>query len=326
MLKTVYQKWEELKLEKKDENEIYTALYYLGSSSITNLYFSIFQDKMIAYIEFTKETLMNLELPNLKGINIVITEADFIDPNKKYIKIENHLDNEDIFIAFTSSLADVLSFSKSYFDVYDNFVKIVREYKDYFANPNFSLNKYQEQGLCAELIELSKIILKKGEKSILNWMGPSKNKRDFVFCDCSIEVKSTTSQINPSITITNENQLDISYPSTLKNLFLSIYIMEDDINGHDIIYCANEVLKLIDDVALIKDFKIKLLKLKVDLDLYKPRFKFKIQKNIYYKVTNDFPKIIKENIGSGIFNVSYKISIDELGEFIVNEGDVYEQF
>ena len=87
MLKTVYQKWEELKLEKKDENEIYTALYYLGSSSITNLYFSIFQDKMIAYIEFTKETLMNLELPNLKGINIVITEADFIDPNKKYIKI-----------------------------------------------------------------------------------------------------------------------------------------------------------------------------------------------------------------------------------------------
>lgn len=325
MLKTVFQKWEELKLENKNENEIYTALYYLGNSSITNLYFSIFQNKMILYIEFTKEAVMNLELPNLKGINIVIADTDFIDPSKKYIRIENYLDNEDIFIAFTSSLADVLSDSKSYFEVYENFVKVVKEYKDYFANPSFCLTKFQEQGLCAELIELSKLILKKGEKAILNWMGPSKNKRDFVFDDCSLEVKSTTSQINPSITITNENQLDISYPTTLNKLFLSIYIMEDDMNGFDVIYYANEILKLINDVALIKDFKIKLLKLKIDLNLYKPRYKFKIQKNICYSVTNDFPKIIKKNIDRGIFNVSYKINIDELGKFVVDEECIYEQ-
>ena len=49
------------------------------------------------------------------------------------------------------------------------FKNVVKEYKDYFSNPNHSLSKIEEQGLCAELLELARMIEVKGENALLNW-------------------------------------------------------------------------------------------------------------------------------------------------------------
>jgi hypothetical protein len=324
MLKTVYEKWEELFTNTKDTKQSYIVTYYLGSSSATNLYFSIEKGKLVAYIEFTKEVLADTSVPCIKGMNISVVSVDFINPIKKYIRIENDVDKKEIFIAFTSSLADILMNTSTYFDVYERFKQVVKEYKDYFANPNFSLTKIQEQGLCAELLELAKVIDKKGEVAVLNWQGPSKNKRDFVFDNYAVEVKSTTSQINSSITIANENQLDYAYPINLKKLYLSVYIIEEVDEGFNVNSCANKVLELIKSVTLKEAFKISLLKLKVDLEIYKPGHNFTVQKNIYYDVNALFPKITKETVDKRIFSVSYKINISELYDFEVSENNIYE--
>ena len=325
MLKSVYEKWEELRKGVINPNDNYIAAYYLGTKSITNLFFALNQEKMSAYIEFTKEVLAEFYIPNIKGMKIEVISADFINPNKKYIKIENDTDNNEIFIAFTSSLADALVDSKSYYDVYEEFKNVVKEYKDYFSNPNHSLSKIEEQGLCAELLELARMIEVKGENALLNWQGPSKNKRDFVFDKSALEVKSTSSQINTSITISNENQLDINYPYNLGKLFLTVYVFEDTDSGVNVISCANTVLELLKSASLRDSFKISLLKLKVDINEYKPKYNFSLQKNVYYEVTNDFPKITKGSIQGEICNVCYRIKVDGLQGFIVGQEDVYEQ-
>lgn len=325
MLKSIYEKWIELKEKNIDINENYIAAFYLGKESITNLYLSINKNKMRIYIEFTKEVLESLDVPQVKGMKVEIQQAKFINENKKYICIENESNNEAIFIAFSSSLADELMNTKTYFDVYQKFIKIVKEYKEYFSNPNFRLSKSEEQGLCAELIELEKLIDVKGESVILTWQGPSKNKRDFVFKKTALEVKSTFSQMNSSITISNENQLDITYPTNLDKLFLSIYIMEDSNEGIDIITCINNILNKISSINLIENFKVSLLKMKIDLDCYETKNKFSIQSNKYYLVTSDFPKLTKHDISSEIYNISYKLRLDNLEEFIISNGEVYEQ-
>ena len=65
----------------------------------------------------------------------------FINPNKKYLVVKNESRNEEIFEAFSSSITDGLVDATSYFDVYAVFKTVVKEYKDYFANPNNELIK-----------------------------------------------------------------------------------------------------------------------------------------------------------------------------------------
>ena len=57
-----------------------------------------------------------------------------------------------------------------------------------------------------DIDELKNNIVKYGEKTLLNWQGPNKNKRDFVFDKTAVEIKSTGSQIDPNILISNENR------------------------------------------------------------------------------------------------------------------------
>lgn len=242
-----------------------------------------------------------------------------------YIYIQNDSNNEDIFVAFSSSLSDALSNTKSYFEAFNKLNDTLKEYKDYFANQTPSLSKIEEQGLYCELYELSNLIDKFGEKIILNWLGPSKNKRDFVFNKCAIEVKSTSTQLNCLLKISNENQLDNQYPKELCGPFLSVYIIEEENEGYDVASLANEIYQKIESVQLRHTFSLLLLKMKVDIEQYKPNFKFKIQKKTYYRVDDSFPKITKSNVDSNICNVSYSIKIDNLSKFIIDEEKVYEQ-
>ena len=318
MLKSVYEKWEEVKSgSAKDKNHV--AKYYLGAKSSANVYFGISDEKMCIYLEFTKEVLADLDIPTLNGMTIKVSSESFIDPNKKYLVVKNESQNEEIFEAFSSSIADGLATSRSYFDVYETFKKVVKEYKDYFANPNKILSKQEEQGLCAELLELSNLIALKGEGVINSWQGPAKNKRDFVFDEMALEIKSTLSQENTAIRISNENQLDSSYPADMKRLFLKVYIMEDSDNGIDVNKCIEKVLDQVTTIASKTTFLANLAKLKVNPNLYRAKYQFTVQKENVYQVTAGFPAITSEAIPHAIYDVSYRLKLDDIEKYLIEE-------
>lgn len=323
MRKTIFQKWEEVK-SNYTNNKKYITQFYLSKNSKANIYFGINTNKMHIYLEFLRNLVFEFSLPTIKGMKIIFANEPAINPDssKEYLIIENETNNEEIFEAFSSSLADALESAKTYFDIYQSFDKVVKEYKDYFANPNKSLSKQEEQGLCAELLELTNLILLKDENVINNWQGPSKNKRDFVFEKSALEVKSTLNQENSSIKINNENQLDFTYPDTLENLFLKVFVMEESNVGININSCIDKILNIVDNISLKNNFIINLLKLKVDYNTYKAKYNFSVQKEIAYKISNGFPCITSKNIPHSIFDVSYRLKLDDIVNFQITEDEL----
>jgi len=247
----------------------------------------------------------------------MVVTNDFINKDKLFIKIQNKIENEEIFISFSSTLTDVLYESNSSYETINVFEETIKYYKDYFSNKNFQLSEKEEQGLCAELIELNNQIDEHGENVVLNWLGPNKNKRDFVFEDYAIEIKSTKNQTNTSIHISNENQLDNSFPEGIKDLFLKVYIMENNDNGFNVITCAKDVLSKLTETTIIKAFVSKLLNLKINIELYKPKAHFTIQTKNTYKITNKFPSLTSKKLPLGIHSIEYKISLDSIKEYMV---------
>lgn len=326
MFKSIFEKWDEINKELESGVKSYILDYYLSKKSAVKTYLGIDNEQKTIYIEFTKEALSDFKCPAFKGMDISINDVPAINPDKRYIIIKNISQKDELFMAFSSSLCDGLLPTTTFFDAFQAILSTIKEYKDYFSNPNNNLGLLGEQGLCAELLELKELIIKKGETAVLNWQGPNKNKRDFTFDNSkkALEVKSTLSQTNTLITISNENQLDCNYPSTLEKLFLIVYILEQNDLGFDVLSCSKDVLDLITDVNIKNLLILDLLKLKVDLNIYKPQYKFSLQAKKIYEITSDFPKITKDSISSLISNVTYKISINSLTNFELPEGSIYE--
>ena len=72
-------------------------------------------------------------------------------------------------------------------------------------------------------------------------------------------------------------------------------------------------------------FNINLLKMKVDLGSYKSKYFFSLQAVKQYKILDDFPKITRETLPTGVFNVKYRIHLDSIKQFEITEGDLYGQ-
>ena len=317
MIKNIYEKWQELESKiPLDGNNVFE--YYLSKKANNKMYFGIDSKKTKKiYIEFDIEAIQNYKLPEILGMKISRIKATYIDPKKAYISIENESDTDEVFLAFTATLVDKLYESKSAAKTIEFLENTIKYYKDFFSNPNKNLSDSEEQGLCGELILLKELIESQGQESVLHWLGPNKNKRDFVFDNKAIEVKSTLNQTETSITISNENQLDNSNTS---KLYLVVYVLEKDPNGKiNVINCANSVLELLSDVQCNKVFISKLLQMNVNINTYKCNNSYTIQKVKKYLISDDFPCLSKKNIPSIIFNVKYKINLNSLDSFVVDE-------
>ncbi len=325
MSKTIYDKWRELLDLKIEDSKTIISNFFLSLSTKTKLYLGRTADTQFLFLEFEKEILNKVELPELKGLEICQSIEPTIDKTKDYIKIRNRTNNIELFIAFSSSLYDALVDTIDYYSAFNVLVQTIKEYRSFFSEMNTNLSLQEEQGLCAELLELSKLIEIKGEDVVQNWAGPSKNKRDFLFETKALEIKSTLGQIDSSILISNENQLTISFPRNLSSLFLKVYILEKSTSGVDIISCAQEILTKIHNINNKAAFNINLLKMKVDIKSYKSKYAFSQQATKQYKILDDFPKITKEMLPVGVFNVKYRINLDSIKKFEITEDEMYEQ-
>ncbi|GAB16202.1 hypothetical protein ARGLB_113_00580 [Arthrobacter globiformis NBRC 12137] len=69
------------------------------------------------------------------------------------------------------------------------------------------LGPAQLAGIMAELIVLQQLVECHGSQALSSWQGPEGNRHDFVFADCSVEVKATTNHNNMVVTIHGGRQL-----------------------------------------------------------------------------------------------------------------------
>lgn len=323
MSKTIYEKWNELNEMQVSDSRVVISNCYLSLSAQTHLYIGVSRESQFIFIEFDPHILEQTKLPELKGVEISLNAEPTINKTKEYIKIRNKTDNKELFVAFSSSLCDSLIETTDYYSAFNSLSATIKEYQDFFACEKTGLSLQEEQGLCAELLELSKLLDIKGEDAVQCWMGPSRNKRDFLFGQSALEIKSTLGQLDSSIMISNENQLAQNFPHTLSKLLLKVYVFERSASGVNVENCAQEIMGKLHNIQNKSFFNICMLKMKIDLSTYKSKYYFTQQAEKCYCITEHFPKITKEMLPAGVFGVKYRLHLDSIKEFEIAGEEFY---
>ena len=155
------------------------------------------------------------------------------------------------------------------------------------------------------------------------YVGTDKSLRDFQGKDWAVEVK-TTSTNNPQFLLINgERQLD---DSMIDNLFLfhcSVEVSKS--SGETLPERVKEIKDMLSsDLAALSLFNAKLFEGGY-LDTQEGQYSehhYKLRKETFYHVTNDFPRIRENELRSGVGNVHYGITISDCEPYVVSEESV----
>ena len=220
-------------------------------------------------------------------------------------------------MAFSASLAAGIKKSADYHETIAIFENTIDKYRKYFAGFSSSLSEAEEQGLCGELLFLRKLISEYGSKAVKWWLGPDKNKRDFVLEDFSAEVKTTLGQKETVITVANENQLDNSGTA---RLILVVYVLEKNACGNVCVSgLIREISGMLTDVGDYQLFFRKLENAGIKQGVYTDKNIYTVQNSVKYLVNNNFPCIRKKDLPDQIFDVKYRLNLSTLSRFIIKD-------
>lgn len=186
---------------------------------------------------------------------------------------------------------------------------------------NGCLEKYQIQGLMAELLALESLLARENSSvmdTVMAWTGPLKKDQDFIFSDHSIEIKA----ISPKV-----DKVGISSVSQLYSdgsLELWIYLLREAASdGDTALGIMDLIARLENRLALncpdaLPVFRGLLLEAGyVEQECYESSC-FNILGLEKYRVSEGFPRLIPDDIPQGISDISYSISLAELDPFKIS--------
>ncbi len=300
-------KWQELDLEVEKNKISENVTKYLAISSYNDVF--ITNNSLMSRsfsVEFDPETTINYEPKTVNGIKIELKKNKQLNENKVYLVLSNvDSKNDDAFIGFSAHIFDSLIGAKSEIETLNNIEQALEDYHDFFGFKK-ELSKENEQGLIAELLFLNEKIDELGEKSVFNWNGSERNKRDFIFDSYGVEIKSTRNQEQDIVHISNENQLD---KGSLETLYLKLYIFDENQNGKNIKYYIDSILAKIQSYECQKAFLAKVAMREIDPYSYEGRYKFELEDVHTYVVDDTFPKLTSKDIPSCIYDVKYHLNL-----------------
>lgn len=189
------------------------------------------------------------------------------------------------------------------------------------------LTKPQQIGLFGELLILKSLQSVHGmqECSIHSWCGPSRTNQDFVNSDTALEVKTTASNEISRVRITNEFQLDQVGRDKLflchicldekKHAGISLPTLIDEISNGLPSHLQAVFLDSLAEVGYHGSQK----------NLYE-QVGYTERSRIYYRVSDDFPRIVPTGLMDGVSEVSYLIDLSSAKNSKVSESDVFFSF
>lgn len=322
----LYDVWENIVKKAMNECESDSQNIYVpyGSCEFGMTFISTNRLKNKAlYIEVESYVVDKIKLPQIKGLSFEFISVPAIDSSKIYLKVSLTNTNvmEEAFEAFTVSVFNSIQDITNSFEAVDVICQLVYDYEEFFGSEKEKrLTKQEEQGLFGELLFLESVLDKKGEDYLSIWTGPQKNKHDFISPNnIGVEVKTTGSQSQKNILISNENQLKFEDRA---KLFLVLYVLEINPNGENIIDLYKRILDKLATNKAKRLFNEKLLEFGIDPNSYFARYSFIMVSKSCYQINASFPRISKEQIDPSIFDVKYRVNVDHIPVF---NGDVYEE-
>lgn len=279
------------------------------------------------YIMSVSENIVIPELRNyrFKGVEIYCLPNETERSFELYIYL---LDNDlkDIFSLFIQNILEDLIKGTTENEALTITLNVISKWKKLFDKINFSgLSLGQQKGIIGELLFID-FLLKNGimpSKILKAWSGADYDDKDFTFGPTGIEIKLTSAKL-PKIQITSERQLDTK---NLDSLFLILYATEEvKENGFSLNSLIEQIQKNIFNTEERTFFNEKLLLLGYREDDQEYYNKMYSLKKVYcFRVSADFPKIIKSQLPLGIFNTSYSIELSAIENFILETEIILQQ-
>lgn len=197
--------------------------------------------------------------------------------------------------------------------------KIYDWFKLFSKLGNKRLSKENEIGLFGELTCLDEYFFQMKDKfNALNlWTGPFSSLHDFTATNFSIEVKSTTQDEQINIKISNTAQLD---NNRVKKLYLAVQKLQLNNNGLTLPSLIDNLKTKINNMPDARRLFEECIEAYGYSDKFRDEYEdfFLKEYTSFYLVTEDFPKIINRDLSFGIHDVEYKIDINSIEKFIIN--------
>lgn len=249
--------------------------------------------------------------------------------SSKAINVENILLNDSSYALrfslnypsldeiFVKLCWDLMSASK---DDTEPIEKIVAQYKKWLKLlqriGNGLLPPHSQKGLIGELLYLSDLVDRHGEKTALDeWVGPEGADQDFNFENGWAEVK-TTIIAGTSVQVSSLQQFDRSDEGTLV-----VYFLDKTSSTGITTISLNEAVKLVFSKVLAQSNK-DLLGLKLakygyqckNADEYSD-YRFKLSEKRSYYVSSDFPRLTKDNVPPAVIETQYRIDLPSIESY-----------
>lgn len=264
------------------------------------------------------------EATRLNGINVDLRNGENKNQQRLVLTLAQNVDS-DLFLGLCETLISSLTTVTDSAVALSVTLQHLKRWKAFLAGKKARiLTKEEIRGLFAELHILRQLYQRRltQEEAIDAWCGAEGAHQDFIFGNTSIEVKSLSGRERSSVRISSEDQLE----ALVENLFL-VTVRLTDMPDLDSARSLNDIVLLIEreleSAEAIEQFSEKIANCGYATlpDYDNPRFA--VVGSNGYKVTDEFPRIIRSQISQGLFHVAYDIKLEAITSFSCEEDQIF---
>jgi hypothetical protein len=174
-------------------------------------------------------------------------------------------------------------------------------------------------GLIGELIILFDFIQSttlSPSSAISAWQGPFGADQDFITNEWAAEVKTIRSDIK-EVSIASLDQLNNAQHANL-SLIVLYYLKasSDDAGSVTLNSIVTELEYFFENnLLLLREFKASLLEAGYVFHEQYGQIYIKVVNKESYEITENFPKLLRSNVASGISSAQYRVSLDSIAHF-----------
>jgi hypothetical protein len=325
----IKQIWDDLENDKSLSSGLLYRRY--SNEVIPDVYIALQHPErfLCVYVSFSNNIEVNVSnFSNLQEIEVdLFSSPNEPDRNIIIFKLLN-LEHKDIFSVLCEDLILSIAVETNERKVISEVLNRFEKWKSLFSKVGLQgLRPEEQRGLFGELYFLRIFLQTNNDlySVIKSWVGSEKQIRDFQSGNWAVEVKTTSGNNHQKVFISSERQLD---STNLENLFLYHISLEQQQNSGETL---NDIVDSIFDILSSETIALNKFKNKI----YEVGY-FDSQRNIYevngyhirqdafYKVENDFPRIVENDIRTGVGDVKYSIILSRCTPFLIKESEVFD--
>lgn len=270
--------------------------------------------------ESQKKSVLGIQ--PLQGIDVIIGKPLVSHEGFCSCKLQSSSNEQnDVFSIVAQDILVELDSCESKDAYVEVLIERLEKWRGFFKKKHKPLSESEIVGLFGEL-QFAKNMMDQGVTNIIDfWSGPIKSAQDYRAFNIFAEIKSKVTDQLASVKISSEEQLNYDGSSPM---YLVVYRLEKSNSGmniHELIQAIS--IQLTDSYRSIFDAKLLCLGYQRD-DAYDSKYVAKECRQ--YKVEKEFPRITPPTLPSGLFGITYNLSIDKCEPYRVDFEQIIDSF